>query len=160
MILKLPLWDWFEKIWESEFDALEFGAAEYWVAMFVLLLIAFLVFIIAYLVYDGIYNAIDRKRATVEHLSGEVVDKRYNGEQSHSGTGTVLMPNTSGGIGVGVVSTSSHSPEEFLLFVRADKVYKIEVGMQEFYSITIGDKIRFERTIGGLSKEELYIELS
>ncbi len=123
------------------------------------ILILLVISITLWLIYNGIYIYFDKRRSTKEILSGELIDKRYIGEQSSSGVGTAVIPNTSGGVGIGLVSTSSHSDEEFLFFVKADKVYKMEVDMQQFYGKNVGEKVRFEVTTGGLSKDELDVEL-
>jgi hypothetical protein len=98
-------------------------------------------------------------KSKIQTLSGELIDKRYMGEQTTSGTGTAIMPNMSGGVGFGIISGSSHTDEEFLFFIKADKIYKTEVDMQQFYSYKIGDRISFEVKIGGLSKTELSTEI-
>ena len=123
------------------------------------ILILLVISITLWLIYNGIYIYFDKRRSTKEILSGELIDKRYIGEQSSSGVGTAVIPNTSGGVGIGLVSTSSHSDEEFLFFVKADKVYKMEVDMQQFYGKNVNKKVRFEVTTGGLSKDELDVEL-
>jgi hypothetical protein len=118
----------------------------------VVILILLVISITLWLIYNGIYIYFDKRRSTKEILSGELIDKRYIGEQSSSGVGTAVIPNTSGGVGIGLVSTSSHSDEEFLFFVKADKVYKMEVDMQQFYGKNVGEKVRFEVTTGGSVK--------
>lgn len=154
--LKLPLWDFLKG-----FDDYPqyFDTGTYWLYLFLSVLFLLLAVLTIWFIYHLIYKHIDQKRSTKEAISGELIDKRYVGEQSSSGTGTVVMPNSNGGIGVGVVSTSSHSAEEFLFFVKADQIYKMQVDMQQFYGKAIGDKVRFELIIGGLSKDTLDIEL-
>jgi hypothetical protein len=158
-LLQLPFWNFFKEIWEGEFSQLEFGTGEYWVCILLSVCILAVIGLIGSLIYSGIYGYFDKRSSTKETLSGELVDKRYIGEQSLSGVGTAVIPNTSGGVGIGLVSTSSHSYEEFLFFVKADKVYKMEVDMKQFYSKNVGEKVRFEVTTGGLSKDELDVEL-
>jgi len=155
-LLQLPFWDFFKSLdnYPQYFDK-----ETYWMYAIVSILILLVIGLILWLIYVGIYSYFDCRSSTTETLSGELVDKRYIGEQSSSGVGTAVIPNTSGGVGIGLVSTSSHSDEEFLFFVKADKVYKMEVDMQQFYGKNIGEKVRFEVTTGGLSKDELGVEL-
>lgn len=157
-LLKLPLYDFYKNLWNGDgYDV--FDVEIYWISVFITLLIVFGVVVLIAAIYNSIYDAIDKKRSTIETLSGVLVDRRYMGEQTTTGSGTVVMPNSNGGVGVGVVSTTSHSDEKFMFFIKADKVYKAEVDMQQFYNFNIGDKVRFEVKIGGLSKEELSIEV-
>lgn len=158
-LLQLPFWDFFKNIWQGEDKYLEFGTGEYWICILLSVCILAVIGLIGWLIYRGIYGYFDKRSSTKETLSGELVDKRYIGEQYSSGVGTAVIPNTSGGVGIGLVSTSSHRDEEFLFFVKADKVYKMEVDMQQFYGKNVGEKVRFEITTGGLSKDELDVQL-
>lgn len=158
-LLQLPLWDFFKEIWEEQYKYLEFGTGEYWICILLSVLMLVVIGLIGSLIYTGIYGYFDKRSSTKETLSGELVDKRYISEQYSSGVGTAVIPNTSGGVGIGLVSTSTYSDEEFLFFVKVDKIYKIEVDMQQFYGKNVGEKVRFEVTIGGLSKDELDVEL-
>ncbi len=155
-LLQLPFWNFFKSLdnYPQFFDN-----ETYWMYVLGSILILLVISITLWLIYNGIYIYFDKRRSTKEILSGELIDKRYIGEQSSSGVGTTVIPNTSGGVGIGLVSTSSHSDEEFLFFVKADKVYKMEVDMQQFYGKNVGEKVRFEVTTGGLSKDELDVEL-
>jgi hypothetical protein len=155
-LLQLPFWNFFKSLdnYPQFFDN-----ETYWMYVLGSILILLVISITLWLIYNGIYIYFDKRRSTKEILSGELIDKRYIGEQSSSGVGTAVIPNTSGGVGIGLVSTSSHSDEEFLFFVKADKVYKMEVDMQQFYGKNVGEKVRFEVTTGGLSKDELDVEL-
>lgn len=157
-LLQLPFWDFFKWIWKDLLSFTIFDTFEYWSCAIILLLILFVIVVFASIIYLAIYDYFDKKSSTKKDLSGILIDKKYIGEQSSSGTGTAIIPNTSGGVGIGIVSTSSHSDEEFLLFVKADKVYKIEVDMQQYYSKNINEKIKFEVTIGGLSHSQLDIQ--
>lgn len=159
ILLQLPFWDFFKKIWESEFSPLLFDTGDYLVCLSVSLCLVVITAIIGWLIYSSIYGYVDKKRSTKKILFGELVDKKYIGEKYSSGMGTAVIPNTSGSVGIGLVSTSSHSDEKFLFFVKSDKVYKMKVDMQQFYSKKIGEKVRFEVRIGGLSKDEINIEL-
>ena len=155
-LLQLPFWNFFKSLdnYPQFFDN-----ETYWMYVLGSILILLVISITLWLIYNGIYIYFDKRRSTKEILSGELIDKRYIGEQSSSGVGTAVIPNTSGGVGIGLVSTSSHSDEEFLFFVKADKVYKMEVDMQQFYGKNVGEKVRFEVTTCGLSKDELDVEL-
>jgi hypothetical protein len=157
--LQLPFWNFFKELFQGQWKSLDFGVGEYWVCVLLALLILLAAGLIVWIIYLGIYGYFDKRSSTKETLSGELVDKRYIEEQSSSGVGTAVIPNISGGVGIGLVSTSSHSDEEFLFFVKADKVYKMEVDMQQFYDKNVGEKVRFEVTTGALSKDELNIEL-
>lgn len=158
-LLNLPFWNFYERIFKSEYHYLDFDTTDYWFYVFITLLFLAIIAIIIWMIYSGIYDARDKRKSTKQILVGELIDKKYIGEQSSSGVGTAVLPNTSGGLSVGVISTSSSSEEEFILFIRADKVYKINCDMQTFYSKNIGDKIQFEVTIGGLSHGQLGVEL-
>ena len=47
----------------------------------------------------------------------------------------------------------------YMFYIQADKVYSVEVGMQNFYKSDIGEIMIVELTTGGLSKKEICIEL-
>jgi hypothetical protein len=155
-LLQMPFWDFFKSLdnYPQYFDK-----EIYWLYAVLSILILIVIGLIVWLICGIIYNYFDNRSSTKETLTGGLVDKRYIGEQSSSGVGTAVIPTTSGGVGVGLVSTSSHSDEEFLFFVKADKVYKMEVDMQQFYCKNAGEMVMFEVTTGGLSKEELNVEL-
>ena len=155
--LNLPFWDFFKSL----SDAPEyFDKTLYWCCFFISILILAFIVVMVYWAYSAIYDSLDRKRSTKEIVTGDLIDKRYVGEQSSTGTGTAILPSSGGGLSVGIVSTSSSSPEEFLLFIKASRVYKIECDMQQFYSVKVGDKVRIEISIGGLSKKEINYKLA
>ncbi len=142
--------DLIKEIWNSDL----------WLTIpFVGILVIILFGLIGHLIYNGIYDYFDWKKSTKETLSGELIDKRYLGEQYSPGNRIPFVSTINGGVTVGSISTSSYSDEEFLFFVRSDKVYKIEVDMQQFYDKNIGDKIKFEVVTGRFSKEELELNL-
>lgn len=154
----------------SEFDELvewsysqmfdyQYKPEDYWLTVFLMFLWLLIAIGILMALYWGIHWIIDSRTATTSILTGTVIDKKYIGEQSQSGVGTAIVPSTSGGVGVGIVSTSSRSSEQFIFFVKADKIYKIDVDMQVYYSINIGNNVSFELRLGGLSKDELDIKL-
>jgi hypothetical protein len=159
MTENLPLYHFFERISHNDYPSLDFDNTMYFCYAAIFLIIIFACLLILWLIYHLVYDKIDSAKANKQILYGELIDKRYMGEQTTSGTGTMIIPNMNGGIGVGIVSGSSHTDEEFLFFIKADKVYKTEVDMQQFYSYKIGDRISFEVKIGGLSREELGTEI-
>lgn len=154
-LLKLPLWDFFKDIsgYPQYFDT-----ELYWIFAVLSIILFIITFIILWIIYRGIYHYLDKKGSVKETVLGELIDKKYIGEMNYSGSGTAIIPNNSGGIGVGVVSTSSHSDEQFLFFVNSEQVYKLEVDMQSFYKKEIGDEIMFAITVGGLSKKIIKVE--
>jgi hypothetical protein len=137
-LLQLPFWNFFKELWEGEYKYLKFDTGEYWVCILLSVSILAVIVLIGLLIYSGIYRYFDNRSSTKETLSGELIEKRYIGEKSSSGVG---------------------SDEGFLFFVKADKVYKMEVDMQQFYGKNVGEKARFEVTTGGMSKDELDVEL-
>jgi len=154
--LTLPFYDFFKA--HDSFPDL-FTKDDYWFDIFLIFLGLVMLFAIIMLIHTVIYSLIDKKKSTIERKTGELIDKRYNGEQTLHGSGVAVLPSTNGGISVGMGSTSSHQDEEFLFFLKSDKVYKCEVDMQQFYKYKIGDQIGFDVTIGGLTKEELKIKI-
>lgn len=159
-LLKLPLWDLFEGWFKSEYPSLDFEQSSYWLFMILFIIAVFLVLLLLWISYRGIYDFIDKKKSTTEQLSGILIDKKYIGERNSSGIGSAILPNSSGSVSVGMVSTNSSSPEEFLFFVKSDKIYKVNTNMQTFYEKNIGDTIMLSKCIGGLSKNELTISLN
>jgi len=155
-LLELPFYETF-KSWGKYPQY--FDKTDYWLQVVIILLIALAAAIILAALSAYIYDKIDNNRATKTQHNGLLIDKKYIGEYSTSGTGTAVVPSTNGGVGIGVVSTSSHADEQFIFFVKSDKVYKIPVDMQNFYSLSVGDKIKFNVLIGGLSKKELSAEI-
>lgn len=105
-----------------------------------------------------VYNIIDKRTSKTLELTGNLIDKKYVGEENHSGTGTALV-STGSGVGVGLASTSSHEDEKFLFFIQSDKVYKCPVDMQNYYHFNIGDTINFSVLLGGKSGDQLEINL-
>jgi Tfp pilus assembly protein PilE len=121
------------------------------VATFVELIVFIIIvlFILALIIY-GIYSYYDDKLGTNKPLQGILIDKHYKGEEHYSGSGVGIANG-----GIAVVSTSSTSEEEFMLFIRADKVYKIKCDIQQFYQYKIGDNVNFSVRIGRYSKDDL-----
>lgn len=136
-ILQLPFWNFLKELFESKFKYLKFDTWDY--SVFILLAICALVAIglIFMFIFHVTYEYFDEKTAIKKILSGELLDKKYISEWYFDGTG-----------------------EDFFFFIKADKVYKIEVDMQQFYSKNIGEKVRFEVTIGVLTGNELDVNLS
>lgn len=110
--------------------------------------------IIGGIVY-GIHSIIDSITSFNREIVGKVIDKKYIGESTTSGTGTALMSNGS----VGIISTSSTKSEEFLIFVDSDQVYKVETDMQTFYHLALNDLVTLNQTMCGISKQQLSIEI-
>jgi hypothetical protein len=158
-LLQLPFWDFFKSLWGEEYQSY-FDNESYWMTAFMIFIAAVLVSLIAWGVYGWVHDMIDNKRSTKEVLEGELIDKVYIGSQSSSGTGTAIIPNTNGGVGIGVVSTSSYSAEQFLFFIKANnRIYKVPVSMEHYYQGEVGIALDFEITIGGLTRNILKIEL-
>jgi hypothetical protein len=112
-ISELPLYNFFKSM---DSNPEYFDKADYWLDVLFCFLMFIVVIIIIWFIYYVIYSYFDKRSSTKEILTGTLIDKHYVGEQS----------------GVGVISTSSHSDEEFLFFVQSDKVYKIKCDMQQF----------------------------
>lgn len=132
----------------------------FWIGLiyFVLFLILFALIVLG--VYLLIYKIIDKNRSYQEVKAGVIVDKIYVASSTSSGSGTAIMPSANGGIGVGVISTSSTTPEQFLLFVQCPAIQKIEVSMEQYYKYEVGNTISFINTIGGLSKDILKTDIN
>jgi len=156
IFLNLPFWDFFKSF--SPFYG-EFRESDYWVMMLLAFLALCIVALIVFAIYCLIYGYIDKKRAVTLYNTGVLIDKKYVGEYDSTSTGTVIMPNSNGGVGVGMTSSTSHSPERFLFFVKQEGVHKIEVDMDNYYAYKTGDKVKFEMLVGGLSNEVLEINL-
>ncbi len=123
-------------------------AAGYWVTVMLFLLTIGVVFLICSLIYGAVYHWLDEKYCKEETHSGTIIDKHYIGEQNSTGTG---IASTGNGIGVAVVS--SHSDEQFCLFVKDNTVYKLHTTMECYYNSKIGDRVTFIVYTGWLSKE-------
>lgn len=158
-MLKLPLWDFFKGVHKVLFVDYEFDNDSYWTAVIMFIFCIAVALFIIWLVYHWIYEYVDEKNKFKIWRSGIVIDKKYTGEQHHSGTGTAVMPNTSGGVGIGVTSVSSHTPEKFLFFIKDLSIHKVEVTMEDYYKYEIGSSVHFETWYGGLSKDILNSEL-
>lgn len=118
------------------------------------------ILVILWLIVYGIYEWLDLKYADHCEYIGKVLDKKYVGEYNSTGTTTMVVPNSNGGLGVGVGSTNSHSDEQFLLFIiNSEVIYKSHVGMSKYYCCEIGQKIRFEVVKGRYSKKQLEVNV-
>lgn len=131
---------------------------DYWFGILMMFFGVLILFFLCWLFWRITYDWLDKKSATLQNLTGKLIDKKYVGEENSSGTGTALV-STGSGVGVGVTSTSSHQDEQFLFFLDADKVYKCQVDMQIYYKSNIGDRIKFSVLIGGKSGDQLKIQL-
>lgn len=155
----LPFWDLFAKVANWEHPGVGFDKKTYWLMLFLSVTLLGIAILIGYGIYSLLYGIIDWRRSAYQTLSGIVVGKQFVPEQEFSGTTTTVMPTSGGGIGVGIGSVHSTSEEEFLIFVKADRVYKILVDMQQYFGLKDGDAVRFTIRIGGLSNEALDITL-
>lgn len=152
--LELPFWSFYERIWNGEYHYTTFDNEHYWLCVFLSVILLFVLYLVGWLIYGLIYDLIDNRKSYIVEQTGKLIDKRYVGEQTTQGTGTAVV-STGNGVGVGIVSTSSHKDEEFLFFIQADRIYKIVVDMENFYHFDIGDRIKFEVKVGGISNREL-----
>ena len=128
-LLQMPFWDLFKSLDKYPYY---FDQKTYWLYVSLTFLSLCGIALISMLIYGFIYKYLDYRSSTKKTLSGKLVDKRYICEQFGLGT--------------------------YVIFVKADNVYKMEVDMQQFYDKNIGEKIMFEVIIGGMSKDELNIE--
>jgi len=151
----LPFWDFFKSLdsYPKYFDT-----QTYWLYVVMSIAIILLIFVVLWIFFVMAYDLCDHITSTTKRLTGVLVDKKYIGERSSSGIGTVVIPSTNGPV-IGLIPKRSYGAEEFLFFVDADKMYKIPVDMQTFYKKDVGYWTTFEVTIGGLSKEDLRVEL-
>lgn len=132
MLLKLPLWDFFKNIYDKGEYAtlLPFDKQDYWMFVMGTLGVLVLVGISAFLLYLYIHNWYDEKKATVEKLSGVLIDKK--------------------------LTSDMNNPDIFLLFVKSNgTTYKIFASMQDYYNKDIGQKLNFEIQRGGITKNIL-----
>lgn len=152
-LLNLPFW---EQIRAMEKYPEYFDTKDYWLAVSIIVLMFAMVAIILYMIGSAIYSTIDKKTSSIVLSIGVIVDKKYVGETNTSGTGTAIIPNSSGGVDVGIVSTSQHQDEQWLVFVNdGGDICKIESNMQQFYSLEVGAKATIENKIGGLTHKNI-----
>ena len=95
-------------------------------------IIAIFILGLAFLLVDGIASK-------PEPFYGTVIDKRYKAERNSTGTGYGM---TSSGKG-GVIVTSEHESEKFLLMVKTEngKVVTVECEPELYYEKQVGQKI-------------------
>ena len=95
-------------------------------------LIAIIILGLAFFLIDGIASK-------PEPFYGTVIDKHYKAERNSTGTGYGM---TSSGKS-GVIVTSEHESEKFLLMVKTDngKVITIECKPELYYEKQVGQKI-------------------
>jgi hypothetical protein len=152
-LLNLPFW---EQIKAMEKYPEYFDTKDYWLAVSIIVLMFAMVAIILYMIGSAIYSTIDQRTASTVLSMGTIVDKKYVGETNTSGIGTAIVPNSSGGVGVGIVSTSQHQDEQWLVFVNdGGEICKIASNMQQFYSLEVGAKATIENKIGGLTHKNI-----
>jgi MFS superfamily sulfate permease-like transporter len=152
-LLNLPFW---EQIKAMQDHPAYFDTKMYWLTVSMLVVLSILVGMILGMIISAIYSAIDQRTASTVLSMGTIIDKKYVGETNTSGTGTAIIPNSSGGVGVGIVSTSQHQDEQWLVFVNDGReICKIESNMQQFYSLEVGAKVTIENKIGGLTHKNI-----
>lgn len=129
------------------------GTNVFWFLFITLLVLAA---VITWVIRIEIYDRKDRRLAILVRGEGYVLTKVYVPKQTHISSGTVIT-NSSDGPGVGLVSSTSHSNEEFIVFVRtvSGNTLKFFTNMEYFHSLKEGNNVRYERKIGGLSKQVL-----
>ena len=95
-------------------------------------LIAIIILGLAFFLIDGIASK-------PEPFYGTVIDKHYKAERNSTGTGYGM---TSSGKS-GVIVTSEHESEKFLLMVKTDngKVITVECKPELYYEKQVGQKI-------------------
>lgn len=137
-LLDLPFWGFFKSIAEKLIGKSdEFDTTDYWLTFILFAIALAITLFIALGIFNAIHHYIDLKKSTIESYTGEVIDKSY------------IPENDSGQV---------DTDEIFMLFVKSKgQIYKMEVTMNEYYRMQIGDKIDFEITVGGLTKDHLYI---
>lgn len=59
----------------------------------------------------------------------------------------------------GKIIDRSITDDEYFLIVESDDMYRIEVEMKDYYLHAVNDRVRFEVTTGGISKEVISIKL-
>jgi hypothetical protein len=152
-LLNLPFW---EQIKAMDNYPQHFDTTRYWLTVSIIFVMLVVSVFIAGMTISAIYSAIDKKTSSIVLSIGVIVDKKYVGETNTSGIGTAIIPNSSGGVGVGIVSTSQHQDEQWLVFVNdGGEICKIASNMQQFYSLQVGAKATIENKIGGLTHKNI-----
>lgn len=135
---------------------LPFENGDYLVSVTISIGLLTVAILIIYLIIRIVYDWLNAKYGKWAIKNGEIVDKVYTGATRSSGSGVAIMPNTTGATSVGVVSTSSSSPEEFLLFVSCDKeIFKVKVDMHNYYLYDIHTKVGISVLYGRYNKKEV-----
>tara|TARA_R110002111_G_scaffold59176_3_gene99689 strand:- start:74 stop:451 length:378 start_codon:yes stop_codon:yes gene_type:complete len=101
--------------------------------------IALIILGIAFIIIDGV-------NAEPQPFYGTVIDKHYKAEVNTTGTGYGM---TSSGKS-GVVMTSEHESEKFLVMVKTSKgnVVTVECSAELYYKKQVGEKIDCNNYIG------------
>lgn len=105
--------------------------------------------LVLWLVVSSFLEVRDRKRGTEFSKVGTVAEKHYEPEHNSSGTGIGLGSNGS----TEMISTSSHSDEEFLVLVDVqgeDEYEKIDMVPRDYKKAKVGSRVRIHY-IKGLS---------
>lgn len=95
--------------------------------------------ILAIFILGLVFLLIDGIASKPEPFYGSVIDKHYKAERNSTGTGYGM---TSSGKS-GVIVTSEHESEKFLLMVKTDngKVVTVECEPELYYEKKVGQKI-------------------
>ena len=88
-----------------------------------------------------LFIGIDATVRTNTPMNGTVIDKHYEPSHSSTGTGYVTTGNGSGG----VVVSSHHESEQFVMMVRTStgQVVTVESSPETYYSTKTGDSVEF-----------------
>jgi hypothetical protein len=93
-----------------------------------------------------------------EPFAGTVIDKHYRAESTSTGVGTVYNPQG----GAGLVTTTSHDPEAFLLMVKtaSGQVVTAECESSLYYSKQVGNTVQCYNYTGKFTGGTWYIQAS
>jgi hypothetical protein len=111
---------------------------------------ALIAVIIVGLIIWIIYSAIDSITAHQEESEGIIIDKSHDPDTTSTNVGVGIV-----GGQTALLVTSSGSPESWHIIVRetsTNEVLKFDTTMQYLYDCKIGQKQRFVKKIGGISK--------
>lgn len=153
-----PLYDIIKQIYTVDRPyAPPFTVNDYWAYLIFTVLMVITALVIIAILFWGIVLAFDTILATKKIHLGTLIDKQYVGA-SVSTTTSISVPISS----IPMKTTSRRSlAEEYLFFVRTDeKVYKVEVQLQQYFAFDIEQRINIEVTTGGIFKEDLRAKLN
>ena len=109
----------------------------------------FLFYSILIFILFAIFGFFDIYQGETKEFSGVVIDRFHQLEHTSHGYGTV---NSSRG-GVSTIQTTDHTPEKYVVMVRADngEVIKITTNATNFYNDTVNKRVDCYRRIGHYS---------